>query len=98
MLIIYSERNTHNTHNLFPNNYDNYGNFCPFFEKFLTIMRISFHFLQFSISFLFFSIHDTIPFPSIPDFFQAPLSVKVFSKMTIKSEKGAVLEKNRLIL
>ena len=69
MLIIYSERNSHN---LFPNNYDNYGNFCPFFEKFLTIMRISFHFLQFPISFRFFSIHDTIPFPSIPDFFPFP--------------------------
>ena len=49
-------------------------------KKFLTIMRISFHFLQFPIS------------------FKPPFSVKVFSKMTIKSKKGIVLEKKRLIL
>ena len=58
-------------------------------KKFLTIMRISFHFLQFSISFHFLQF---------PISFKPPFSVKVFSKMTIKSKKGIVLEKKRLIL
>ena len=61
-------------------------------------MRISFRFLLFSISFPFPSILDFFPFPSIPDTFQVPLQCKSPFKKVIKREKGAVLEKKRLIL